>query len=182
MDNIIQMGMFTADDSLAYVHIAGQWIKVPAWLWCEWEFTYSIKGLHGEIIYPGVLGIVKYYRLDDIPFRPHEAAAIYNIAREGKAMRRYWLYGDTGVLGELEHLALRTERYVMEHDAHLKGQAFYERVARLMGNGLSWRQAKGVIEDATAALVNKYENEENTYYENLAKRIEKVNAILSAAA
>lgn len=173
--HIIQLGLLTDDDSAAYVEIGGQWLKVPYWLWCEWEFSYSINGLHGEITFPGIFGIIKYYRLDDIPFREHEAAAVYNIAKQGRAMRQYWLYGDVGTLGQLEHLALKTERYVMERDPHLRGQAFYERVAGLMGNGVSWRQAKGIIDDATAALVQKNEGHETTYFEKLARRIEKLN-------
>ena len=172
MGNIIQFGVFDEIDDYALVLMGKKWLKVPAWLACAWD---EASG--------GVYGIVKRYNLEQLTiFRPYEYRAMHNMHNEGRAMRRFYLYGDTGTLSDVERRCLYIESDTRTHFAHLKGDALYEHIATSMGSDYTARQVRGILEDATDVLRQQENEIEDEYYTKLARRIAKINAYVAEVA
>ncbi len=116
LGNIIQFGVFDESDDYALVQLGKKWMKVPCWLACQWDTACG-----------GIYGIVRDYGLEQMTiFRPWEYKAMDNMRNEARAMRRYYLYGDTGVLTDVERRALNIEADTRQHHPHLRGDAMYE--------------------------------------------------------
>src|SRR5439155_220037 len=92
--------------------------------------------------------------------------------------RRYYLYGDTGVLTDIERRALNIEADTRQHHPHLRGDALYEHMAVVMGTDYTPRQVRGLLADATDVLKMNEDSIEDEYYAKLSRRIAKLNARL----
>ena len=168
----IQWGVFTESDDYAVVQLGKAWVKVPCWLACQWD---TANG--------GVYGIVRDYKLEQFTiFRPWEYKALENMRTEARAMKRFYLYGDTGVLSDIERRCLRIEADTRANFAHLKGDALYEHIATQMGTDYTPRQVRGILQEATEILRMHEGDIEEMYYVSLSKRIAKLNARLEEIA
>lgn len=166
---IIQFGVFDESDDYALVQLGKTWMKVPCWLACQWDTGNG-----------GIYGIVRDYGLEQLTiFRPWEYKAMDNMRNEARAMRRYYLYGDTGVLTDIERRALNIEADTRQHHPHLRGDAMYEHMAVVMGTDYTPKQVRGILQDATEVLRMNEDDIEDMYYAQLARRIAKLNARLA---
>lgn len=171
MGIVIQFGVFDELDDFAVVELGKRWLRVPAWLVCEWE---------GD---GGVYGIVREYNLEQWTiFRPYEYRAMKNIRDQARAMRRFYLYGDTGTLSAVERRCLDVEADTRANYPHLRGDAMYEHIATHMGTDYTPRQVRAILEDATDVLRQQESEIEDAYYAKLAKRIAKITAAFEVAA
>lgn len=170
MGVIIQFGLEDLDD-FAEIQLGKKWLRVPAWLVCEWTSE------------NGVYGIVREYHLEQLTiFRPYEYRAMKNIRDEARAMKRFYLYGDTGTLTEVERRCLYIESDTRANFPHLRGDAMYEHMATSMGSDYTPRQVRAILEDATEVLRQQESEIEDMYYAKLARRIAKITAAHEIAA
>jgi hypothetical protein len=166
---IIQFGVFDEVDDYALVELGKKWLKVPCWLACQWDTGNG-----------GIYGIVRDYGLEQMTiFRPWEYKAMDNMRNEARAMRRFYLYGDTGVLTDIERRCLNIEADTRTHHPHLRGDAMYEHMAMVMGTDYTPRQVRAILQDATEVLRMNEDGIEEEYYAKLGKRIAKLNARLA---
>ena len=169
VNNIIQFGVFDEIDDIALVLLGKKWMKVPCWLACQWDTGNG-----------GIYGIVRDYGLEQMTiFRPWEYKAMDNMRNEARAMRRFYLYGDTGILADIEKRALTIEAETRTHYAHLRGDAMYEHMAGRMGTDYTPRQVRAILQDATEVLRMQENSMEDEYYAKLSRRIAKLNARLA---
>lgn len=168
----LQFGIFTESDDFAEVYVNKRWMRVPAWLACQWD---EASG--------GVYGIVKLYNLEQLTiFRPYEYKAMDRIRSAARALKKFYAYGETGALSDVEKRCLRIEQDTRTNHAHLKGEALYEHIAMTMGADYTPRQVRGILQDAEDVLIQQESEIEDEYYTKLARRIAKLNARLEIAA
>lgn len=175
---------FEARDNVAFVRAGDKWLRVPLWLWCEWD-----GGGHA--------GVIRDYGLTTYPAPLIEERAIENIELEARTMRRYWRRRNDrhyyNVLGELDRAVLQMEQRQMFERGILYGKSKWEWIAERLstkfGVNCGWRQAQALYQDAVDNLKQDQARRELRKYAALILALNAVDDapmivenVLSAAA
>lgn len=169
---IIQLGI-DANDNAVYVETrAGKWKLVPAWILCEWQH----KG--------GILGLIMDYDLHRLShFQPHEYAAMWNVAEDARAVRRFVErdrhYLDALNFSPLMQQLVDLEIELMQRHGWMKKDDVLDRIVEVMedrGVYLSNRQVSGYLDEADVIMRAALREVETGAIERAVKHLLKVAA------
>lgn len=136
------------DETLAYVYLNGEWARVPCWI----AGALDVEG-------GGLPGLVRDYGLEKYRRNPIEPIALYRLQCQAEALARFYRRNTDrhyyNLLTPLHRTALLYERQVRAFQPHLKGNALYERIGRLMGRPGEFPafQVRGLLDEATELLM-----------------------------
>lgn len=171
---IIQLGLDRQDD-YALTVFNGRWVKVPLWVWAEWELPDGIQGIinewqRGLLLTYGDGGIDNYMGFRG--FLAVEYEALQSIQKQAVMIKRYLSGKRIEGLSNLERRVLELERLCMMDSPHLKGAFKREWIANRMMRETHSRftenQIRAILDDISYVL--------NAYYDLMLQ--EKMTATL----
>lgn len=150
---------FEVQDNLAFVLVSGKWLRVPLWLWCEWE-----GGSHA--------GVIRDYGLTKYPAPVVEELALDSLELEARALRRYYRRKNDqhyyNMFGDLDRAVMQMEQRQMFERGILYGRDKWEWIAERLstkfGVNCGWRQAQALYQDAIDNLKQDQQRREIRRY------------------
>lgn len=163
MQNIIQLGMDRNDDFAFTLH-QGKYIKVPIWVWAEWELPEGIAGIINEW-QKGLLITYDSGSADNFMgfrgFLDVEADALKSIQKQAVMLKRYFSGKRIEGLTREERMVLDLERQCMIESPHFKGEFKQDWIAQKMtrrtGSAYTVSHIKAILSDITYVM--------NAYYD-----------------
>jgi hypothetical protein len=157
---IIQHGIFDEADDLVMYQSGGRWVRIP-----KWAVIGARRG--------GFRAILAEYGIEQFTHHWQERFALRNLQDEARAIMRFYRRGGDrhyfNVLGDMHREVLWQEQRILLEHPHLKGQAFYELLARRMGRDYRPYSVKGLLEEARDMLVIDFRRREFRTLKKLCK-------------
>ena len=163
MSNIIQLGLDHNDD-YALTELNGKWVKIPLWVWAEWELPDGIQGIinewqHGLLINYGDGGIDNYMGFRGFLAVEHEA--LTSIQKQAVMIKRHIAGKRIAGLTDLERKVLDLERACMLESPHMKGvfvrEWIADRMTRMTHSHFTENQIKAILDDCSYVMKGYYD-------------------------
>lgn len=158
MQNIIQLGLDRTDD-YALTQYHGRWVKVPLWVWAEWELPGGVEAIINEwqngLLITHDDGSAENY-LGFRGFLAVEADALKSIQKQAVMLRRYFAGKRIEGLTKEERMVLDFERQCMVEAPHFRGEFKQDWIAQKMtrktGSAYTVSHIKAILSDISYIL------------------------------
>lgn len=163
MNRIIQLGLDYQDD-YALTLCNGKWVKVPLWVWAEWELPGGVQGIinewqNGLLINYADGGAESWLGFRGFLAVEHEA--LRSIEKQAVMLKRYFAGKRIVGLSDVEQEVLKLERLCMNTPPFLKGefkrQWIAERMTRQTRSHYTENQIKAILDDISYVLNASYD-------------------------